>query len=119
MLAKYSSTISPHFKTHGLDGEPHLSTETTILLRSGNNENQGGKAVADEAQVKLLKEKGVEAWNEWRKANLKTEPNLSKADFSSATVGKAGIRRRFVGDWRQISRRLTGIRPSLMPRWKD
>jgi uncharacterized protein YjbI with pentapeptide repeats len=33
-------------------------------------------------QIKLLKEKGVEVWNEWRKANPAIRPLLRDADFS-------------------------------------
>lgn len=61
----------------------------------------GGEAVADEAQVKLLKEKGVEAWNEWREANPEIRPDLSRtilggldlvgADLSRAKLGSSNI----------------------------
>ena len=37
--------------------------------------------MADHAQVKLLKEKGVEAWNEWREANPEIRPRLGKANL--------------------------------------
>jgi len=37
--------------------------------------------VADETQVKLLKEKGVETWNEWRGANPEIWPDLSGANL--------------------------------------
>jgi uncharacterized protein YjbI with pentapeptide repeats len=37
--------------------------------------------VADEEQVRLLKEKGVKAWNKWRKARSKTRPDLRGADL--------------------------------------
>jgi hypothetical protein len=57
--------------------------------------------VADEAQVKLLEENGVYAWNEWRKANPKTRPDLRKAilieqeligaDFSCADLREADL----------------------------
>jgi uncharacterized protein YjbI with pentapeptide repeats len=42
--------------------------------------------VADEAQVKLLKENGVEAWNEWRKRNPEIEPNIRNANFVGAEL---------------------------------
>jgi uncharacterized protein YjbI with pentapeptide repeats len=44
---------------------------------------QGSEAVADEAQVKILKAKGVKAWNEWRKANPRVRPDLSRAQLES------------------------------------
>src|SRR5437660_1003997 len=44
------------------------------------------EAVADEEHVKILKEKGVKAWNEWRKANPETRPDLSGADLSAADL---------------------------------
>jgi uncharacterized protein YjbI with pentapeptide repeats len=45
--------------------------------------------VADEAQVKLLKEQGVKAWNEWRKANPGIRPDFRRVvlnDISLSTV---------------------------------
>jgi uncharacterized protein YjbI with pentapeptide repeats len=39
------------------------------------------EAVADEAQVILLKEKGVTAWNEWRRGNPAAWIDLSDADL--------------------------------------
>lgn len=42
--------------------------------------------MADEAQVKLLKEKGVKAWNEWRRANPFVLPNLRSADLQGASL---------------------------------
>ena len=61
----------------------------------------GGEAVADEAQVKILKEKGVEAWNEWRKANPEIQPDLSRtilgeldlvgADLSRAKLSSSNV----------------------------
>jgi hypothetical protein len=64
--------------------------------------------VADETQVKILIEKGVEAWNKWRKANPETRPdlsamnlyhvdlsgaNLSRADLTGATFSGVTLRR--------------------------
>jgi hypothetical protein len=37
--------------------------------------------VADQALIKILKEQGVEAWNEWRKLNPEIELNVRNADF--------------------------------------
>jgi hypothetical protein len=37
--------------------------------------------VADDAQVKMLKEEGVKAWNEWRKKNPGTRPMLRGANL--------------------------------------
>jgi hypothetical protein len=37
--------------------------------------------VADEAQVKLLKEKGVEAWNAWRVEHFSIRPDLTDVDL--------------------------------------
>ena len=58
--------------------------------------------MADEAQVKLLKEKGVQAWNEWRRANPLIRPNLSFAklvgeelievDFFEVDLQKANLK---------------------------
>jgi uncharacterized protein YjbI with pentapeptide repeats len=66
---------------------------------------QGGKAVADDAQVKILREEGVVAWNTWRTesrivphlvgANLRdldlTEANLSYANLSNADLSGADL----------------------------
>jgi hypothetical protein len=40
--------------------------------------------VAEEAQVKLLKEKGVKAWNEWRSRDSKIRASLSTEDVNSS-----------------------------------
>lgn len=37
--------------------------------------------MADQALIKILKEQGVEAWNEWRKLNPEIELNVRNADF--------------------------------------
>jgi hypothetical protein len=47
--------------------------------------------VANEAQVKLLKEKGVEAWNDWRKQNPEVRPNLREADLRKAYLSGANL----------------------------
>jgi uncharacterized protein YjbI with pentapeptide repeats len=47
--------------------------------------------VADQEQVKLLK-RSVEEWNEWRKKNPNTRPDLSKADLSGANLIRANLR---------------------------
>jgi TIR domain-containing protein/pentapeptide repeat protein len=62
------------------------------LHRSAKQASRG-EAVADEAQVKLLKEKGVEAWNEWRKANPEIRPDLKGVDFSGADISGADLSR--------------------------
>ena len=49
--------------------------------------------MADEAQVKLLKEKGVGAWNEWRKANIGIRPNLHEADLTGINLRTAQLSR--------------------------
>ena len=50
-----------------------------------------GEAVADETQIKLLKEKGVEAWNEWRKEHPRRRVNFSQANLFEADLGKANL----------------------------
>jgi hypothetical protein len=50
-----------------------------------------GEAVADEAQVKLLKEEGVKAWNEWRKANPEIKPDLSGAYLRRMVLIEANL----------------------------
>jgi hypothetical protein len=50
---------------------------------------QEGEAVADEAQVKLLKENGVEAWNEWRRMHPDSWPDLSGADLYEMNLSGA------------------------------
>lgn len=47
--------------------------------------------MADKAQVMILKEKGVKAWNEWRKANPKIRTDLSGLDFVSAERRRADL----------------------------
>lgn len=42
--------------------------------------------MANETQVKLLKEQGVKAWNEWRMQNLSIHPDLGGADLSYADL---------------------------------
>jgi hypothetical protein len=37
-------------------------------------------------QVKILKKKGVWAWNEWRKQNPRTKPDLVRADLREADL---------------------------------
>jgi hypothetical protein len=48
---------------------------------------RGGDTVADEAQLKILKEQGVTAWNEWREANPDIRPALFGADLSHCQMG--------------------------------
>lgn len=47
--------------------------------------------MANEDQVKILKEKGVKAWNEWREANPNNRPDLSEADFSEVFLIGANL----------------------------
>jgi uncharacterized protein YjbI with pentapeptide repeats len=47
--------------------------------------------VADEEQVKLLKEKGVRAWNDWRKANPGIRPDLRWAELPRAKLLGANL----------------------------
>lgn len=47
--------------------------------------------MADEAQVKLLKEEGVETWNKWRKANPEIRPDLRRARLSGANLRRANL----------------------------
>jgi len=49
------------------------------------------EAVANEEQVKLLKEEGVAAWNEWRKANPEVKPDLSKANLFRAELDRTNL----------------------------
>jgi hypothetical protein len=58
--------------------------------------------VADEAQVRLLKDKGVHTWNEWRRKNPRIRPdlsgvnlrkaNLNLVDLNEANLNKANLR---------------------------
>ena len=47
--------------------------------------------MADEEQVRLLKEKGVKAWNKWRKARPKTRPDLRGADLRRVELIEANL----------------------------
>jgi uncharacterized protein YjbI with pentapeptide repeats len=47
--------------------------------------------MANEEQLRILKEEGVEAWNKWRKKNNQIIPNLSKANFREADLSKANL----------------------------
>jgi Pentapeptide repeats (8 copies) len=47
--------------------------------------------MADEEHLFLLKQR-VEAWNEWRLAELETRPDLSGADLSGANLSEALIK---------------------------
>jgi len=62
-----------------------------MLLQPSTRQTRRGEAVADEAQVKILRENGVYAWNEWRKANPKTRPDLAEADLSGAKLNGANL----------------------------
>jgi uncharacterized protein YjbI with pentapeptide repeats len=42
--------------------------------------------MADKAQLKILKEQGVAAWNEWRKANPDIRPDLRGADLQEMNL---------------------------------
>ena len=42
--------------------------------------------MANDEQVKILKEKGVAAWKEWRRQNPETRPDLRGADLSWAAA---------------------------------
>lgn len=48
--------------------------------------HEGGKAVADDTQIKVLKQGGVEAWNDWRKANPMILPDLSGGNLRGADL---------------------------------
>lgn len=58
--------------------------------------------MANEEQLRILKEEGVGAWNEWRKENSEIEPDLSgvqlpwqdlrQADFRGADLSKTNLR---------------------------
>lgn len=48
--------------------------------------------MADEAQLKILKEQGVKAWNEWRTMNPGIRPDLTGADLRRANLNKANLR---------------------------
>jgi hypothetical protein len=47
--------------------------------------------VADDAQIKILKEQGVKAWNEWRNATPGTRPDFSDADLSFLNLSDADL----------------------------
>ena len=47
--------------------------------------------MADEAQVKILKEEGVKTWNEWRIANPKTRPDLRRANLSELDLRDSNL----------------------------
>jgi hypothetical protein len=47
--------------------------------------------VADEAQVELLREKGVAAWNEWRRARPRERPELAGANLYKAKLRGADL----------------------------
>ena len=47
--------------------------------------------MADEAQVKILKEKGVKGWNKWRNANWKIKVDLSRADLIRVSLSRAEL----------------------------
>jgi len=49
--------------------------------------------VADEAQVKILKEEGVEAWNRWREISPKDRPDLRGADLTGINLRAAQFSR--------------------------
>jgi hypothetical protein len=48
--------------------------------------------VADEEQVKILKEQGSQAWNEWRRQNPRVKPNLSGARLVQAKLEEMDFR---------------------------
>jgi uncharacterized protein YjbI with pentapeptide repeats len=52
--------------------------------------------MANRTHVALLKE-GVEAWNQWRRENPKTCPNLFRADLTRASLSGADLRRTNLG----------------------
>jgi uncharacterized protein YjbI with pentapeptide repeats len=45
-----------------------------------------------QAQLRILKEQGVEAWNEWRRKNRVVWPDLSGAELSGAELSGADLR---------------------------
>jgi hypothetical protein len=53
--------------------------------------SQRSEPVADAAQVEILKEKGVEAWNEWRRTNPKVRIDLTGVDFIGAKLRGANL----------------------------
>jgi hypothetical protein len=52
--------------------------------------------MANKKHVAQLKQ-GVEAWNQWRRENPKTRPNLSRADLIRASLSGADLRRTNLG----------------------
>jgi uncharacterized protein YjbI with pentapeptide repeats len=50
-------------------------------------------AVADEAQLKLLREKGVEAWNSWREMSPEDSPDLRGANLTGINLRAAELSR--------------------------
>jgi hypothetical protein len=70
--------------TNTIDHQYALAAEHQASIK-------GVEAVADEAQVKLLKEQGVTAWNKWRKANPKIRPRLHEANLGGADLSEANL----------------------------
>ena len=48
-------------------------------------------SMADEKALEILKHRGSEAWNEWRKANLR-DADLEEAHLSRANLSEADLR---------------------------
>ncbi len=46
--------------------------------------------MANEEHLEILKS-GVEAWNEWRRCNKSTKPDLSRADLADAQLGRINL----------------------------
>lgn len=53
---------------------------------------QRGRNVADEAQARLLKEKGVEAWNDWREAADNNTIDFCPVDLSGTDLRDADLK---------------------------
>ncbi len=47
--------------------------------------------MADEEQLRILREKGVEAWNRWREEHPDVRADLFGADLSGADLGEANL----------------------------
>ncbi|MBV9453271.1 MAG: pentapeptide repeat-containing protein, partial [Rubrobacter sp.] len=47
--------------------------------------------MADEAQLNILKQQGVTAWNKWREENLDVRPDLQQANLSGADLYQANL----------------------------
>ena len=48
--------------------------------------------MANEEQLRILKEDGVEAWNKWRQENPRVKPDLSRVNLIGANLRRADLR---------------------------